>query len=104
MRSSFGSSQSFADMLRQERKRRGWTQAQLAERLQVRQSAISHWESGRERPALEHLLLLLILFPDLLPTLTFDERRRLHSLTRVQRALAAACSCSGCRCGAGTAA
>jgi hypothetical protein len=50
------------------------------------------------------LLLLLVLFPDLLATLTFDERRQLHSLTRVQRVLAAACSCSGCRCGAGTAA
>lgn len=104
MSSSPGSSRSFADVLRLERKRRGWTQAELAERLQVRQSAISHWESGRERPALEHLLLLLVLFPDLLTTLTFDERRQLYSLTRVQRALAWECPCSGCRCGAGTAA
>uniref|UniRef100_A0A7C2B4Z5 XRE family transcriptional regulator n=1 Tax=Thermomicrobium roseum TaxID=500 RepID=A0A7C2B4Z5_THERO len=104
MSATSGSSQTFAEVLRRERKRRGWTQAQLAERLQVRQSAISHWESGRERPALEHLLLLLLLFPDLLTTLTLEERRQLYNLTRVQRALATECLCSGCRCGASTAA
>ncbi len=99
-----GNSQTFAEKLRQQRRRRGWTQAELAGRLQVRQSAISHWESGRERPTLEHLLILLALFPDLLPTLTVDERRQLFGLTRVQRALATECPCSGCQCGVGTAA
>ena len=32
------------------RKRKGWTQLQLAEKLGVRDTVIAHWEHGRRQP------------------------------------------------------
>ena len=42
--------------IREIRKRRGITQKQLADALQVTESAVSHWEKGRRDPDLETLL------------------------------------------------
>ncbi len=44
--------------LRFERKRKGWSQADLAKRLRVRQQTVALWESCRRSPSLRHLLRL----------------------------------------------
>jgi len=46
-------------LLREARLRAGLTQAALAERADVAQSAIARWESGRSRPALGTLVTLV---------------------------------------------
>lgn len=43
------------DVLREARRRRGWTQAQLARAGGVPQSTIARWESGRVAPRLDSL-------------------------------------------------
>ena len=40
------------------RKRRGWQQAELAERLGVKRGRLGSWEKGRTAPGLEDLVLL----------------------------------------------
>ena len=44
--------------IRQLRIRNGLTQAELAERLGIQQSAIAHWEAGNTRPSTERLAQL----------------------------------------------
>jgi len=46
------------ERLREERKRKGLTQEQLAEMLSVSRQTISHWETGRAAPDYESLRLL----------------------------------------------
>ena len=45
-----------------ERRRRRWSQAKLAERLNVTQSAVGNWESGRNRISAEQLVEIGRLF------------------------------------------
>ena len=45
-------------ILRELRKRRGLTQAQLAHELQVHQTAVSQWECGRTYPDRETIIKL----------------------------------------------
>lgn len=40
------------------RKRHGWNQAELAERLEVKRERLGSWEKGRTAPGLEDLALL----------------------------------------------
>lgn len=42
------------------RQRRGWTQAELARRLYVRQATISRWEAGRRACQNEEWLIRLL--------------------------------------------
>ena len=44
------------------RKKRGWTQAILAEKMQMTTSHVSRWETGRQRPATRTLKRLADLF------------------------------------------
>ncbi len=44
------------------RKEKGWTQSQLAEKLQISDKAISKWESNKGDPSLEFLPELARLF------------------------------------------
>ena len=46
--------------MRRERKRLGMTQAQLAGRLGVPQSTVSHWETGKYRVAHPRMLALAL--------------------------------------------
>lgn len=46
---------SVPDKLHELCQRNGWTQAQLAEQLDVRQSTISHWLAGKATPRLANL-------------------------------------------------
>lgn len=45
-----------ARRLREARKRRGWSQAELAERLGRTQTAVSYWEAGKRAPGLDDLI------------------------------------------------
>lgn len=45
-----------ADAIRSARQERGWSQADLASRLDRTQTAISYWESGKRTPGLDDLL------------------------------------------------
>lgn len=40
--------------MREYRKRAGLTQAQVAERVDVDQTSVSHWEAGRAAPCKKH--------------------------------------------------
>ena len=48
----------FARLLQEARRRRGMTQAELATAAGMKQSAVSHFESGRRFPSVEGLLRL----------------------------------------------
>ena len=43
------------DLIREERTKRGWSQAQLGERLKVTRSAVSQWEKNQVSPSVEML-------------------------------------------------
>lgn len=45
-----------ARRLREARKHRGWSQAELAERLGRTQTAVSYWEAGKRAPGLDELI------------------------------------------------
>ncbi len=47
-----------AEAVRQARQRAGLSQAELAERLGLRQSSVSQWERGVTKPKTVHLLAL----------------------------------------------
>jgi Zn-dependent peptidase ImmA (M78 family)/transcriptional regulator with XRE-family HTH domain len=47
-----------AERIRDARRQRGWSQAELAERLGLTQTAISYWEAGKRAPGLDELLHL----------------------------------------------
>ena len=51
-----------ADKIMNLRKRNGWSQEELAERLQVSRQAVSKWESAQSVPDLEKILALSRLF------------------------------------------
>ena len=55
------------DILVQERKKRGWSQEELAARVQVSRQAVSKWETGDALPDLPKLLALA----DALPAKSF---------------------------------
>lgn len=52
----------FEDKLIQLRKRAGWSQEELAEKLDVSRQAVSKWESAQSTPDLERVLALARLF------------------------------------------
>jgi transcriptional regulator with XRE-family HTH domain len=47
-----------AERIREARQGQGWSQAELAERLALTQTAISYWEAGKRAPGLNDLLNL----------------------------------------------
>ena len=51
-----------ADKIIRLRKRNGWSQEELAEKMNVSRQAVSKWESAQTIPDLEKILLLSSLF------------------------------------------
>lgn len=49
----------FGKWLKRRRGELGWTQEELAERIGIPPSAISHWESGRRKPSYDNLRLII---------------------------------------------
>jgi transcriptional regulator with XRE-family HTH domain len=52
----------FGDLLREERERRGWSQADVGSRLNVTRAAVSQWEKNQMRPGIDMLAALSKLF------------------------------------------
>ena len=60
----------FADLVKTTRSRFGLTQLQVADKLDLSQSTISEWESGRGCPSIEGLVQFADMFDLELGTLT----------------------------------
>ncbi|WP_147534450.1 helix-turn-helix domain-containing protein [Bacillus marasmi] len=61
----------FAEKLKSERKNKGWSQEELAEKLFVSRQSVSKWENGQNYPSIEILIKLSDLFG-----VTIDEMLR----------------------------
>lgn len=68
-----------AAMIRSRRAERQWTQAQLAEKLEVRRATLSAWERGDVLPSTEKL-------PRLAEVLRFSDAALMQGLRRSTRA------------------
>lgn len=85
--------------IRKARKKRCWTQLELAHHLGVSQSAISFWERGIETPSLEHLVELVTLLPEIFEQLARQETEILARLYQLERAVnGGKCNCHECTC------
>lgn len=85
--------------IRESRKKREWTQTELAKRLQVSQGTISFWERSIETPSLDHMIDLLKLMPEIFEKLAQQEADILSRLYQLERAVyEGKCSCRGCGC------
>ena len=63
-----------ADKIQQQRKMKGWSQEELADKTGVSRQAVSKWESGQSVPDLEKILLLSDLFSVTTDYLLKDEQ------------------------------
>ncbi len=61
----------FGEKLRNERKNKGWSQEELAEKLFVSRQSVSKWENGQNYPSIEIIIKVSDLFG-----LTIDELLR----------------------------
>ena len=51
-----------AEKIMEERKKNGWSQEELAEKLSVSRQAVSKWETGAAEPSTSNLIALAKLF------------------------------------------
>ena len=85
--------------IRDARRKRRWTQIDLAQKLNVSQGTISFWERGLESPSLEHLIALVTLLPEIFEQLAQQESKILARLYELERVLhGGKCTCRGCDC------
>ncbi|AIM15122.1 MULTISPECIES: helix-turn-helix domain-containing protein [Neobacillus] len=61
----------FSERLKREREKRGWSQADLADKLHVSRQSVSKWETGKNYPSIEIIIELSDLFG-----ITIDELLR----------------------------
>jgi transcriptional regulator with XRE-family HTH domain len=81
------------------RRERGWTQTDLAARLEVSQSTVSFWENAVEVPSLEHKMRLVELMPEVLAALTDDVLGLFDRIQALERAVFnGKCACANCNC------
>ncbi|WP_211656026.1 helix-turn-helix domain-containing protein [Planococcus alpniumensis] len=52
----------FSERLKNEREKKGWSQAELAEKLHVSRQSVSKWETGKNYPSIEVIIDLSDLF------------------------------------------
>jgi len=52
----------FAEKLKSERKNKGWSQEELAEKLYVSRQSVSKWENGQNYPSIEIIIKVSDLF------------------------------------------
>ncbi len=90
---------SFGAAVRHARTRAARSQGELAAQLGVSQGTISFWERDIELPTLEHLLKLLVEYPELLDAMRVYNHEMLSQLRRVERILFnGKCACEKCAC------
>ncbi len=91
----------FGTAVRSARQRAGLSQGELAARLGVSQGTISFWERDIELPTLDHLLKLLVQFPELLDAVRTHNHEMLIQLRRIERIVFnGQCACRDCNCAA----
>ncbi|MDN3436531.1 helix-turn-helix transcriptional regulator [Planococcus sp. APC 3900] len=61
----------FSERLKSEREKKGWSQAELAEKIHVSRQSVSKWETGKNYPTIEVIIDLSDLFG-----ITIDELLR----------------------------
>lgn len=61
----------FSERLKKEREKKGWSQAELAEKIHVSRQSVSKWETGKNYPNIEVIIDLSDLF-----CITIDELLR----------------------------
>jgi len=61
----------FSERLKKEREKKGWSQAELAEKIHVSRQSVSKWETGKNYPNIEVIIDLSDLFG-----ITIDELLR----------------------------
>lgn len=92
-----------ANAIRVAREKRGWTQVDLAKRLEVTQGTISFWENGVEIPSLSHQVRLIEMMPDILTAIAIQELNLLDRVQALERVVfKGKCGCEGCSCSAET--
>lgn len=90
---------SFGTAVRHARQRATLSQGELAAQLGVSQGTISFWERDIELPTLDHLLKLLVEYPELLDAMRVYNHEMLLQLRRVERILFNGhCACENCAC------
>ncbi|EHJ56994.1 hypothetical protein HMPREF9318_01811 [Streptococcus urinalis FB127-CNA-2] len=52
----------FPQKLREERKKRGFTQQEVADKIGINRGSYSNWENGKREPTLENVVKLAKLF------------------------------------------
>lgn len=52
----------FSERLKKEREKKGWSQAELAEKIHVSRQSVSKWETGKNYPSIEVIIQLSDLF------------------------------------------
>ena len=73
----------FADKLIQLRKQKGWSQEELAEKLDVTRQSVSKWESAQSIPDLERILQISEMFDVSLDYLLKENNDKFDSVTNV---------------------
>ena len=85
----FGKKYKIGDAIAKLRKEKGWTQIELAEKLQVSDKAVSKWESNKGDPSLEFLPALAELFGVTLDFLMTGKEQKEKIVTMSKLELAA---------------
>lgn len=60
------------------RKKQGWSQEELANRLNISRQSISKWESGQSQPDIDKIILLSQLFQVTTDYLLLDQENEEH--------------------------
>ena len=76
------------DNIRYFRKQKGYSQEQLARKLNIKQASVSNWESGKTQPDMKYLIELARIFETTTDALLSDEpRRELDSIRVIRNAV-----------------
>ncbi|MBI5033725.1 MAG: helix-turn-helix transcriptional regulator [Chloroflexi bacterium] len=92
---------SLGNAIRHARRQVDWSQKELARQMGVSQTTISFWERDVEMPRLEHVVKLLLYFPQLIDTLRISDQELMQQLHQLERTLTNAtgkCACENCTC------
>lgn len=77
-----------SENIRYFRKKKGYSQEQLARKLNIKQASVSNWESGKTQPDMKYLVDLAKIFEVTTDTLLSNEpRRELDSVRVIRNAL-----------------
>ncbi|ANB56602.1 helix-turn-helix family protein [Anoxybacillus sp. B7M1] len=78
----------FAEKLKKERKNKGWSQEELAEKLFVSRQSVSKWENGQNYPSIEIIIKLSDLFDVTIDELLRSDEELTEKLIKDSRKLA----------------